>query len=113
MRYDKTLGWFAALSLTGALTAAGCQLIGGGGDFEFHDGPSAGGGGTAPDECMSIEQCPGVDVDCSKRSCIDGMCGINVATEGTVCDDDDGQVCNDSGKCVACNETDQCTGDDE
>jgi hypothetical protein len=35
--------------------------------------------------CLSATQCPGVDDECSARSCTAGACAVDLAPAGTVC----------------------------
>lgn len=55
-----------------------------------------GAGGAAP-ECVTPDDCPGADTECSSRTCQGGVCGVVQAKVGAPCA---GGVCDSSGACV-------------
>jgi len=65
-------------------------------------GGEAGSGGEA---CSQPSDCPGDDADCEFRSCTGGMCGLELAAVGTVCDEDGGNMCDGAGSCLKSNGT--------
>ena len=131
-------------------TVAGCHLISGlagvepnesgnattsstsdGGDNSGAAGPGGspiggeggiGGTGGAGDECSDPADCPGEDTTCAFRTCDDNICGSGLASKGTECTEDGGELCDGMGNCVpgGCidrqkngNETDIDCGGDE
>ena len=50
-------------------------------------------------ECLTGEECPGVDTECQFRSCAAGACGMESADEGVECEKGTGE-CDGAGTCV-------------
>ncbi|MBI4703017.1 MAG: hypothetical protein HY744_18020 [Deltaproteobacteria bacterium] len=108
------------------LAAAGCELIasvdrskidagatttatggGGAGGTTVTTGGGGQGGGGAP-ACVP-EECPGVDTDCAKRTCVAGACETANAEKDTGCKGaGDAKFCDGEGNCVECNDGKQC-----
>ncbi len=59
---------------------------------------SSGSGG----QCMTPQDCPGMDTACQKRTCMAGQCGVNNLPAGTVCSVGSGKLCDGNGACVEC-----------
>ncbi|MBW2457502.1 MAG: hypothetical protein JRI68_23545, partial [Deltaproteobacteria bacterium] len=68
----------------------------------------SGGGGGAP-ECTLPADCPGVDLTCSFRTCVNGMCDMANAAALTGCTEGGGVMCDGSGNCVECLWGQHCT----
>ncbi|MBW2524891.1 MAG: hypothetical protein JRI23_11975 [Deltaproteobacteria bacterium] len=104
-------GGAAAAAPTGTGTGAG---VGGQGAAATGTvggaGGTAGGGGQGGGECTSPVDCPGEDTTCAYRTCEGRICGLEDASADTSCSDDGGQVCDGTGSCVECNDTDDCSG---
>lgn len=52
--------------------------------------------------CSADSQCPAPATDCSQAVCSNGICGSKPRPSGTVCDDNEGAVCDGHGACVQC-----------
>jgi hypothetical protein len=50
--------------------------------------------------CTTASSCPGPNTACSFPTCIGGLCGTQIATEGTPCSTGNSQICNGIGSCV-------------
>jgi hypothetical protein len=57
-----------------------------------------GGGACVP--CVAARDCPGQDSMCSRRACVNNVCGFAPAIEGTTCFDNGGSMCDGTGSCV-------------
>ncbi|HHH30757.1 MAG TPA: hypothetical protein ENK57_20770 [Polyangiaceae bacterium] len=91
-------------------TGGGGQTSSSGQGGDIFNTSSAGGMGTgatggAPATCTVPEDCPGMDTDCSSRTCVSELCGIANAPSGTPCDDNGGNTCNGGGACISCGQT--------
>lgn len=93
-----------------ATGGGGTTVTGGGGvggEVGGAGGGGGGGGGSSP-ECSQPEDCPGVDLTCSFRSCEASQCGLASAPESTTCAYNGGQVCDGQGNCVECVQGSDC-----
>src|SRR5207302_6500695 len=62
--------------------------------------------GSSP--CKMPSECPAQPSLCVTNTCVAGCCGTTLAPLGTMCTDNGGQVCNDSGTCIGCNTKSDC-----
>ena len=60
-------------------------------------------------ECNQPSDCPTPTTTCATAMCSTGhTCGTNNTAVGTICNDNNGHVCNGAGSCVKCNFTTDC-----
>jgi len=58
--------------------------------------------------CTDPTQCPGVDTTCRSRICDGDVCGVDFATAGVPCTENDGSLCDGAGNCVECLGNEHC-----
>jgi|GEM_PF-1390404 len=51
-------------------------------------------------DCVAPTDCQGSDATCSSRTCNGNQCGAKLASEGTSCPENGGQICDGVGSCV-------------
>jgi hypothetical protein len=82
----------------------GCLLCGG------NDATSSSAGVGGMLTCASPEDCPGMDTDCQFKVCDNMTCQLGSVAANTPCDDGGGNLCNGSGQCISCGQTQQAPG---
>ncbi|MCA9622872.1 MAG: hypothetical protein KC731_27825, partial [Myxococcales bacterium] len=105
----------SAVALMLVAASGGCELIAkvdrdlipgptGGGTAEGGGGAGAmggmGGEGGGMGGCDMPSDCPGEDTTCSTRTCVNQVCGTDLAPAGTPCTEDGGTQCDGAGMCV-------------
>src|SRR5512139_3679259 len=87
---------------------AGMGGMGGDGGMAGMGGMGGDGGGGGP-ACDPMT-CPGMDTDCTVRSCdAQDMCGFTDLPLDTVCDENGGVFCDGVGNCIECDDPSDCT----
>ncbi|MBW2523241.1 MAG: hypothetical protein JRI23_03660, partial [Deltaproteobacteria bacterium] len=84
------------------------EPVGGAGGEAGQGGVGLVGGSGGSGGCTTADQCPGADTTCRFRTCEAEVCDFANAALGTECTEDGGQVCDDAGNCVECNDGSDC-----
>ena len=90
----------------GASTSSGTGGAGIGGGGEGAAATTSSGGGMTG--CTDPTQCPGVDTTCRSRICDGDVCGVDFASAGVPCTENDGALCDGAGNCVECLGNEHC-----